>query len=68
MKELLTALRQTSQPLGPMGLEWLARQERALKRETIDAPTVLYVEDDHNDVLLLRRAWRRSVWRIRCRR
>jgi len=34
MRELLTALRQTSQPLGPMGLEWLARQERALKRES----------------------------------
>jgi len=34
MRELLTALRQTSQPLGPMGLGWLARQERALKRES----------------------------------
>jgi len=28
------ALRQTSQPLGPMGIEWLARQGRALKRES----------------------------------
>ena len=33
MKDVLTVLRQASQPLGPMGTEWLARQERALKRE-----------------------------------
>ena len=35
MEDVLSVLRQASQPLGPMGAEWLARQERALKR---DAP------------------------------
>jgi hypothetical protein len=33
MKDVLTLLRQASMPLGPMGTEWLARQERAIKRE-----------------------------------
>jgi hypothetical protein len=32
MEDVLSVLRQASQPLGPMGAEWLARQERALKR------------------------------------
>jgi hypothetical protein len=31
-EDVLRVLRQASQPLGPMGAEWLARQERALKR------------------------------------
>jgi hypothetical protein len=29
-EDALTALRQASQPLGPMGAEWLAQQERRL--------------------------------------
>jgi hypothetical protein len=29
-EDALTALRQASQPLGPMGAEWLQRQERDL--------------------------------------
>ena len=29
-EDTLTVLRQASQPLGPMGAEWLARQEREL--------------------------------------
>jgi hypothetical protein len=29
-EDALTVLRQASQPLGPMGAEWLARQERDL--------------------------------------
>jgi hypothetical protein len=33
MEDVLNVLRQASQPLGPMGAEWLARQERALKRD-----------------------------------
>jgi hypothetical protein len=33
MEDVLTVLRHASQPLGPMGPEWLARQDRALKRE-----------------------------------
>ena len=35
MEDVLKVLRQASQQLGPMSAEWLARQERALKR---DAP------------------------------
>jgi hypothetical protein len=34
MEDGLSVLRQASQPLGPMGAEWLARPERALKRDT----------------------------------
>jgi hypothetical protein len=30
MEDVLTVLRQASQPLGPMGNEWLDRQRRAL--------------------------------------
>jgi hypothetical protein len=33
MEDVLSVLRQTSQPLGPMAAEWLARQEQALKRD-----------------------------------
>jgi DNA-binding NarL/FixJ family response regulator len=33
MEDVLSVLRQASQPLGPMGAEWLARQEQALKRD-----------------------------------
>jgi len=33
MEDVLSVPRQTSQPLGPIGTEWLARQERALTRE-----------------------------------
>jgi hypothetical protein len=33
MEDALEVLRHASQPLGPMGAEWLARQERALKRD-----------------------------------
>ena len=33
MEDVLRVLRQASRPLGPMGDEWLARQERALKGE-----------------------------------
>jgi hypothetical protein len=33
MADMLSVLRQASQPLGPIGAEWLARQELALKRE-----------------------------------
>jgi hypothetical protein len=33
MEDVLTVLRQASQPLGPMGAEWLTRQEQALKRD-----------------------------------
>jgi hypothetical protein len=33
MEDVLSVLRQASQPLGPMGAEWLERQERVLKRE-----------------------------------
>jgi hypothetical protein len=29
-EDTLTVLRQASQPLGPMGVEWLAQQERRL--------------------------------------
>ena len=29
-EDVLTVLRQASQPLGPMGAEWLKRQEREL--------------------------------------
>ena len=32
MEDVLSVLRRASAPLGPMGAEWLARQERALKR------------------------------------
>ena len=34
MEDVLKVLRHASQPLGPMGAEWLARQERALKRQS----------------------------------
>jgi hypothetical protein len=33
MEDVLSVLRQASAPLGPMGAEWLARQERAPKRD-----------------------------------
>ena len=33
MEDALSVLRQASQPLGPMGAEWLEQQARALKRE-----------------------------------
>jgi hypothetical protein len=33
MEDALRVLRQASQPLRPMGREWLERQARALKRE-----------------------------------
>jgi hypothetical protein len=33
MEDVLTMLRQATQPLGPMGAEWLERQERTLKRD-----------------------------------
>jgi hypothetical protein len=33
MEDVLSVLRQASQPLGLIGAEWLERQERALKRE-----------------------------------
>ena len=33
-EDALTVLRQASQPLGPMGAEWLKRQERGLERES----------------------------------
>ena len=33
MEDVLSVLRQASAPLGPMGAEWLARQERALNRD-----------------------------------
>ena len=33
MEDTLRVLRQASQPLGPMGAEWLERQARALKGE-----------------------------------
>jgi hypothetical protein len=33
MEEVPVVLRHASQPLGPMGAEWSARQERALKRD-----------------------------------
>ena len=32
-EDALTVLRQASQPLGPMGVEWLERQERGLEGE-----------------------------------
>jgi hypothetical protein len=32
-EDALTVLRQASQPLGPMGAEWLKRQERRLEGE-----------------------------------
>ena len=35
MEDTLQVLRHASQPLGPMGAEWLERQARALRR---DAP------------------------------
>jgi hypothetical protein len=31
-EDALTVLRQASQPLGPMGAEWLAQQERRLDK------------------------------------
>ena len=33
MEDVLTVLRQGSQPLGPMGAEWLERQGQVLKRD-----------------------------------
>ena len=33
VEELLNVLRLAGEPVGPMGAEWLARQERALTRE-----------------------------------
>jgi hypothetical protein len=33
MEDALKVLRHASQPLGPMGAEWLARQARAMKWE-----------------------------------
>jgi hypothetical protein len=33
MEDALSVLRQASQPLGPMGAEWLERQARSLKGE-----------------------------------
>jgi hypothetical protein len=33
MTDVFTVLRQASQPLGPMGAEWLDRQDRALNDE-----------------------------------
>jgi hypothetical protein len=33
MEDALKALRHASQPLGPMGAEWLERQEQNLKGE-----------------------------------
>ena len=33
MEGAVSVLRHASQPLGPMGPEWLERQERALKRD-----------------------------------
>ena len=33
VEELLNVLRVAGEPVGPMGTEWLARQERALTRE-----------------------------------
>jgi len=33
MGDALSVLRHASQPLGPMGAEWLERQEQKLKRE-----------------------------------
>jgi len=33
MEDALGVLRQARQPLGPMGAEWLARQEHAWKRD-----------------------------------
>jgi hypothetical protein len=33
MDDVPSVLRQASQPLGPMGAEWLERQEQVLKRE-----------------------------------
>jgi len=33
MEDVLTVLRHASQPLGPIGVEWLDRQDRALKRD-----------------------------------
>jgi hypothetical protein len=33
MEDALKVLRHASQPLGPMGAEWLERQARALNRE-----------------------------------
>jgi hypothetical protein len=33
MADVLTVLRHASKPLGPMGNEWLDRQERELKQE-----------------------------------
>jgi hypothetical protein len=35
MEDALRILRQASQSLGPMGAEWLERQERALKGEDV---------------------------------
>ena len=32
-EDVLTVLRRASQPLGPMGAEWLKRQERELEGE-----------------------------------
>jgi hypothetical protein len=34
--DALTVLRQASQPLGPMGAEWLQRQEREVSRSRRD--------------------------------
>lgn len=33
MEDILQVLRQASQPLRPIGAEWLTRQERALTRD-----------------------------------
>jgi hypothetical protein len=33
IEDVLKVLRQASQPLGPMGAEWLERQARAMKQE-----------------------------------
>jgi hypothetical protein len=33
MEDVLSVLRQASEPLGPMGAEWMDRQDRALKRD-----------------------------------
>ena len=37
MEDVLTVLRQASQPLGPMGVEWLTRQARTLTRTDEDS-------------------------------
>ena len=48
MEDVLGVLRQASRPLGPMGTEWLARQERALKlRRPMTLPCEFGAERDY---------------------